>query len=198
MNGLIARKVGMSRVYLSSGESVPVTYLQVEPNVVVRTKTKEKDGYDAVVLGVRPKQWKTRKGREHTRYGVQKEWQVSSLAGLEPGKQLTSEALPIETVVAVRSVSKGKGFQGVMKRHHFAGGPATHGSHFKREPGSIGMRTEPGRVLKGHPMAGHMGHEQVTLHRRPIVFADHSKGILGVKGPVPGPNGATVFLTPES
>lgn len=197
VSGLIARKVGMSRVFLETGEAVPVTYLQIEPNVVVRTKTKEKDGYDAVVLGVRPKNWKSRKGKEHVRYAVQKEWKVASLDGLEPGKQLTADALPAESLVAITGVSKGKGFQGVMRRHHFAGGPATHGSHFKREPGSVGMRQQPGRIFKGHRMAGHMGHDRVTVHRRPVVVSDAEKGVIAVKGPVPGPNGSTVFLTPE-
>ncbi|TSC58728.1 MAG: large subunit ribosomal protein L3 [Candidatus Peregrinibacteria bacterium Greene0416_19] len=197
MSGLIARKVGMSRVFLPSGETVPVTYLSVEPNVVVRTKTKEKDGYDAVVLGVRPKTWKSRKGKEHVRYAVQKEWKVESLDGLEPGKTLTAEALPAETLVTVTGVSKGKGFQGVMRRHHFAGGPATHGSHFKREPGSVGMRQQPGRIFKGHRMAGHMGHETVTITHRPVVVADMERGVIAIKGPVPGPNGSTVFVTKE-
>ncbi len=197
-NGLIAKKVGMSRVFLPTGEAVPVTYLSIEPNVIVRTKTKEKDGYNAVVLGIGAKPWKSRKGKENVRYSRQKEWKVESLDGLEAGKHLTAELLPPETKVTICSVSKGKGFQGVMRRHHFAGGPASHGSHFKREPGSVGMRTEPGRILKGHPMAGHMGHEQITLQHRSVVASDAVKGIVAVKGPIPGPNGGTVFITRES
>ncbi|MEK7590772.1 MAG: 50S ribosomal protein L3 [Patescibacteria group bacterium] len=197
MAGLIAKKLGMSRVFLPTGEAVPVTYLQCEPNTVVRTKTKEKDGYNAVVLGVGAKAWRSRKGKEHTRYRLQKEWQLETLDGMEAGKQVTAEMLPVDTLVTVIATSKGKGFQGVMRRHHFAGGPATHGSHFKREPGSVGMRAQPGRILKLHKMAGHMGHERVTLQHRPIVTSDPAKGIVGIKGPVPGPNGAHVFLTIE-
>lgn len=196
-NGLIARKVGMSRVFLPTGEAVAVTYLSIEPNVVVRTKKKEKDGYNAVVLGIGAKPWKSRKGKDNVRYARQKEWKVDSLDGLEPGKKLTSELLPVETLLTVTAVSKGKGFQGVMRRHHFGGGPATHGSHFKREPGSVGMRAQPGRILKGHPMAGHMGFDQVTVHHCPVVAADPAKGIVAIKGPVPGPNGGIVFLTKE-
>jgi large subunit ribosomal protein L3 len=196
--GLIAKKVGMSRMFQENGEVVPVTYLQIEPNTVVRTKTKDKDGYDAVVLGVGAKPWKSRKGKEHVRYAAQKEWKVASLEGLEPGKKITAEIFTPDTLVCVQSVSKGKGFQGVMKRWHFGGGPASHGSHFKREPGSVGMRTQPGRILPGHHMAGHMGHDHVTLHRRPVINVDAQKGIVAIKGPVPGPNGARVFLTPES
>lgn len=195
--GLIASKVGMSRVFLDNGEAVAVTYLRVEPHVVVRIKTAEKDGYNAVVFGVSPKQWKTRKGRELTRFACQKEWKVESLDGFEQGKSMT-EMFPVESLVSVIGESKGKGFQGVVRRHGFGGGPGSHGSHFKREPGSIGMRTYPGRVLKGHPMAGRMGGQQVTLHRRPVVVVDAEQGIIGIKGAVPGPNGARVYLTLES
>jgi large subunit ribosomal protein L3 len=197
-SGIIAKKVGMSRVYLETGEAVPVTYLQIEPNMIVRTKTKEKDGYDAVVLGVKARKWKSRKGKDNIRFGVQKEWKVESLEGLEAGKSLAAELFTIPMMVTITSTSKGKGFQGVMRRHHFSGGPATHGSHFKREPGSVGMRTEPGRILKGHPMAGHMGHETVTLSHRPLIAVDTEKGLIAVKGPVPGPNGAVVFVTKEA
>lgn len=198
MIGLIAQKVGMSRAFLPTGEAVPVTYLKVEPNVVVRTKNKEKDGYDAVVLGIGAKQWRTRKGNEHTRYRVQKEFQVASLDGLTPGTAVTAEVLPAESMVTIQGVSKGKGFQGVVRRHHFHGGPKSHGSHFKREPGSIGMRTSPGRVFRGHRMAGHMGQDAQTIKHRSVVVNDAAENIIAVKGPVPGPNGAHVFLTLES
>lgn len=198
MIGLIARKVGMSRQFLPSGEAVAVTYLKIEPNVVVRTKTTEKDGYNAVVLGIEAKEWKSRKGKTHTRYAVQKEWAVESLDGLEPGKTITAEAVPAESMVTIAGVSKGKGFQGVVRRFHFAGGPASHGSHMKREPGSIGMRTDPGRIFRGRHMAGHMGHDAITIRHRPVVTSDAAEGIVAVKGAVPGPNGAAVYLTLES
>lgn len=197
MSGRIARKVGMSRIFTPEGVNIPVTYLEVEPNVVVRVKTKDKDGYDAVVLGIRPKQWKTRKGNEHTRFAHQKEWKVASLDGMEAGKSLNAEDFTPDTNLTITAVSKGKGFQGVVRRHGFAGGPGGHGSHFKREPGSIGMRAKPGRVLKGHPMAGHMGHEQITLRSRLVVALDTTKNIIAVKGPVPGPNGSFLYITKE-
>lgn len=197
MIGVIAKKVGMSRAFLPTGEAVAVTYLQVEPNVVVRTKSKEKDGYDAVVLGIGAKLWKSRKGKENTHYSVQKEFRVTSLEGFEAGKQVTAEILPAESMVTVESVSKGKGFQGVVRRHNFRGGPRTHGSHFKREPGSIGMRTSPGRVFKGHKMAGHMGSDKMTIKHRAVIVNDAEKNIIAIKGPVPGPAGAHVFLTIE-
>lgn len=198
MIGVIAKKVGMSRAFLPTGEAVPVTYLQVEPNIVIRTKTKEKDGYDAVVLGIGAKQWKTRKGNEHTRYSLEKEFRVESLDGYEAGKQVTVEILPEESMVTIEGVSKGKGFQGVVRRHGFHGGPRTHGSHFKREPGSVGMRADPGRIFKGHRMAGHMGTDKMTIKNRAVVVNDAAKNIIAVKGPVPGPQGAHVFLTLES
>lgn len=198
MTGLIAKKVGMSRIFSEKGEMVPVTFLEVEPNVVVRVKNAEKDGYNAVVLGIRPKQWRTRKGKELTRYALQKEWAVESLEGLEPGKNITAEAIPVESTVTVTGISKGKGFQGVMKRHGFHGGPGSHGSHFKREPGSVGMRGDPGRIFKGHPMAGHMGDEQITIKNRPVMICDAEKGVLAIKGPLPGPNGSHVYLTLEA
>jgi len=188
----------MSRVFLENGDAVPVTYLLVEPNTVIRVKTEEKDGYNAVVLGVKPKKWRTRKGKEHTRYGTMKEWRVESLEGLEPGKQLTCEKFVPESRVSVCGVSKGKGFQGVIKRHNFKSGPATHGSHHHRQTGSIGMCEFPGRVMKGKKMPGRMGNDSVTLHDRTVLVCDTEKGVIGVKGPIPGPNGASVYLTLES
>ncbi|MEI8229853.1 MAG: 50S ribosomal protein L3 [Candidatus Peregrinibacteria bacterium] len=197
MSGIIARKVGMSRVFLENGEAVPVTYLKVPANIVVRTKTKEKDGYDAVVLGIDPKKWKTRKGNEHTRYSLQKEWPVASLEGLAPGTEITVTVVPEAALVSIMGVSKGKGFQGVIKRHHFTRGPMSHGSHHHREPGSVGMRTQPGRILKGKRMPGHMGLDQLTLKHRPVVVTDAAAGVFAVRGPVPGPNGAAVYVTIE-
>lgn len=198
MSGIIAKKVGMTRVFLENGEAVPVTYLQVEPNTVVRMKTEEKDGYNAVVLGVGPKKWKTRKGNEHTRYRLQKEWAVESLEGYEPGKELKADTIPAASTVTISSKSKGRGFQGVVKRHGFHGGPKTHGSHLHRRPGSIGMCEFPGRVLKGQRMAGQMGGDTITLRGRPVVVCDEDKGVIAVKGPIPGPNGSFVYVTLES
>lgn len=197
MSGLIARKIGMSRVFLD-GAAIPVTYLAVEPNIIVRIKHAEKDGYNAVILGIGRKIVRTRKGNELQRFTFLKEWRVDSLEGLSIGGALAVETIPASSLVTVTGVSKGKGFQGVMKRYHFAGGPATHGSHFKREPGSVGMREIPGRIHRGKRMPGHMGNAQITLHARPVVLCDKEKGVLAVKGPVPGPNGSAVYLTVES
>ncbi len=188
----------MSRVFLATGESVAVTFLKVDDNTVVRTKTKEKDGYDAVVLGIGEHVVKTRKGNALKKFKTQKEFKVTSLDGLTPGSKVTVEAVAADALVTLTGVSKGKGFQGVMKRHHFSGGPASHGSHFKREPGSVGMRTWPGRIHAGKRMPGHMGLETKTIKHRPVVTADTEKKVIAIKGAVPGANGATIFLTLET
>ncbi|PIP65667.1 50S ribosomal protein L3 [Candidatus Peregrinibacteria bacterium CG10_big_fil_rev_8_21_14_0_10_49_16] len=197
--GCIAKKIGMSRVFLDSGESVPVTYVSVEPHTVVRTKTDEKDGYKAVILGIHPSIKKTRKGKELKKYRRQKEWKVDSLDGLEQGKELKDDLFPEEGgKVTVTGVTKGKGFQGVVKRHGFHGGPGSHGSHHHREPGSVGMKEWPGRVLKGRKLPGQMGKKQCTLHHRPVVSCNREKGLIAIKGQIPGPNGAYVYITFES
>jgi len=198
MAGIIATKVGMSRVFSEDGTVVPVTYLRVDPNVVVRTRTKERDGYNALVLGIAGRTVKTRKGKQLTRYRIMKEFLVESLDGVEVGKSLGVESIPVESTVTVSGTSKGKGFQGVVKRHGFAGGPKTHGSHFKREPGSVGMRNKPGKILKGHRMAGRMGGDRITLQHRPIVAVDAAQNLLAVGGAVPGPNGSFVTVVLES
>ena len=198
MLGLIATKIGMSRVFQDDGSAVPVTYLKVDPNTVVRHRMKEKDGYDALVLGIGAKKWKTRKGAEHTKYAVLKEFPVESLDGYEVGKLLTAEMIPVNSMVQVTGISKGKGFAGVIKRYHFAGGNWTHGSHQHREPGSIGCRAKPGRVQLGKRLPGRMGSDRTTTRNRSIVSCDPTENVIAVKGPVPGPNGAAVLIRIES
>jgi large subunit ribosomal protein L3 len=197
MAGLIAKKIGMSRVFHADGTEIPVTYLQVDPNVIVRTRTKDRDGYDAVVLGVGGKKWKTRKGKEHTRFLVQKEFPVPSLEGVTVGSEVTVEVIPAESMVSVVGISKGKGFAGVIKRYHFSSGPSSHGSHHHREPGSVGMRAKPGKVLRGKRMPGHMGFERVTIKHRPVILSDATEKLLAIKGAIPGPKGAFVLITME-
>lgn len=198
MSGVIATKVGMSRIFLEDGEAVPVTYLKVEPNMVVRLKTKAKDGYDAAVLAVGAKKWKSRKGKENTRFKTMKEWKLADDAELKAGSELTYESIPMNAVVSISGVSKGKGFQGVIKRHGFSRGPETHGSHLHRKGGSIGMAEFPGRVMKGKKMAGRTGSDKITLKNREVVYVDSTNQLIAVKGPVPGSNGTTIFVTIES
>ena len=197
MQGVIAKKVGMSRVFLANGDAVAVTYLKVEPNTIVRQKTEGKDGYNAVVLGVGAKPWKSRKGKQNVRYARQKEWKVEELSSLTPGSTLDAKVLPAETVVTITGISKGKGFQGVIKRHKFKSGPGGHGSHHHREPGSVGMREWPGRINRGKRMPGRMGTDTVTICSRAVLSCDPEEGMVAVKGPVPGSNGSMVFVTVE-
>ncbi|HLD63323.1 MAG TPA: 50S ribosomal protein L3 [Candidatus Peribacteraceae bacterium] len=195
--GLIAHKIGMSRIF-AKGEAIPVTYLKIEPNTVVRFKTVEKDGYNAIVLGVGREDWKSRKGKANVRYKKMKEWKVDKLDGIEAGSQFTAAMVPTTVAtVTIMGVSKGKGFQGVIKRHKFSSGPSSHGSHHHRRPGSIGMRELPGRVHKGKRMAGRMGTDQITIKNRAVIAADAEAGIIAVKGPIPGPAGAAVYVTFE-
>lgn len=198
MLGLITTKIGMSQVFTGDGTVVPVTYLKVDPNTVVRHRMKDRDGYDAIVLGIGAEKWKTRKGKEHTRYRIEREFIVDSLDGFDVGKTLTAETIPAESLVTVMGISKGKGFAGVIKRYHFSGGPWTHGSHQHREPGSIGCRAKPGRVQKGKRLPGRMGGERVTTKARSVMACDAAENLIAIKGPVPGPNGTTVILHIES
>jgi large subunit ribosomal protein L3 len=198
MKGLITRKIGMTRVFQPDGAVVAATELRVEPNTVIRLRTRDKDGYDAVVLGVGGKKWKTRKGKEHVRYRAMKEFMLESLDGVSVGSMFDASSIPAKSLVTITGFSKGKGFQGVMKRHGFAGGPATHGSHFKREPGSIGMRNKPGKIFKGHRMAGRMGGDRITLKHRSVVWSDSGSGVIAIGGAVPGARGSLVYVTVEA
>jgi large subunit ribosomal protein L3 len=197
MPGIIAKKVGMSRIFLEDGRAVPVTYLKVEPNTVVRLKQEAKDGYNAAVLAIGAKEWKSRKGKDNVKYAVQKEWRLEAGEELKAGEFVTCETFPLNSLVTVTGISKGKGFQGPIKRHNFARGPMSHGSHHKREGGSIGMSNFPGRVLKGKRMAGRMGNDKVTVKKREILYCNPTEQLLAVKGPVPGACGTAVFLTLE-
>ncbi len=195
-NGIIAKKIGMSRVFHpKTGDAVPVTYLSVEPNTIVRVKTKEKDGYNAVVLGVAPRTWKSRKGKENVRYGDLKEWRVDSLDGLNPGSTVSCEKFETDSTVEISGASKGRGFQGVVRRHGMAGGPGSHGSHFHRRGGSVGMRARPGRIHKGKRMPGRMGPRTITLKDRTVMAMDMERNVIAIKGPIPGPKGTVVYVT---
>jgi large subunit ribosomal protein L3 len=181
MKGILGKKLGMTRVIQDDGRVIPITVVECEPNVIAQIKTTEKDGYPAIVLGFMQLKnpSKTRKFR------MMREFRIDSGEEFKQGEQVTVEMFAEGDKVSVSGTSKGKGFQGVVKRHHMAGGPKTHGSHFKREPGSVGARAKPGRILRGKRMAGHMGNEKITL-RSSVAYMDKAKNILGIRGALPG------------
>jgi large subunit ribosomal protein L3 len=203
LNGLLAFKVGMSTVFNDAGEAVPVTVLRVEPMVVSQVKTKEKDGYSAVQVACVPKRasQSTKAKSGHLKKGgfensarYVREFRQEAPEGVEVGAQLSIDTLKKGDKVKITGTSKGRGFQGVVRRWHFAGGPATHGSGFHRKPGSVGNRTEPGRVMPGKKMAGHMGNRTSTHKNVEVVDVMASENVILVKGAVPGHRNSLVQL----
>ena len=183
MLGMLGKKLGMSRIIQDDGRVIPVTVVQCEPNTVAQIKTMEKDGYPAIVLGfsMLKNPTKTRKFRRL------KEFRIKEGDEFKKGDAVTIDIFNEGDEINVTAISKGKGFQGVVKRHHMAGGPSSHGSHFMREPGSVGARAKPGKIHRGKRMAGHMGNENVTI-KTSVVYLDKEKNILAIKGPLPGAN----------
>jgi large subunit ribosomal protein L3 len=201
--GLIGRKVGMTQVFQPDGTMVAVSVLEVAPNTVTRLRTPERDGYAAVQLGTDAAR-KLNKPRAGQLKDLPKgagllatlrEFRVASLDGYEVGQTVAVADLFAEgDLVDVTGVSKGKGFSGQIKRHHFHRGPKTHGSDHHREPGSIGPGTTPGRVYKGLRMAGHMGHERVTTKKVRVVRADADNNLLLLQGSLPGTRGSLILV----
>ncbi len=191
MPGILGTKIGMTRLIQDDGRVIPLTVIQCEPNTVVQVKTAEKDGYPALVLGfdALKKPTKNRKFRHLKEFRLQE-----ADDSLKTGDNVKVDMFETGDRAKLTSVSKGKGFQGVIKRHNFSRGPETHGSHHHREPGSIGACTRPGRVHKGKKMPGRMGTDQITLNSVEVVYVDLEKNLLGVKGPVAGSKGSLVII----
>jgi large subunit ribosomal protein L3 len=205
VDGLIGIKVGMTQVFDENGIVVPVTVIKAGPCVVVQKKMKDQDGYEAVQLGlvefVRPSRVNKPRTGHFKKAGVPpcrilREFQeTASEAPLNVGDQiLVNQVFQPKDKVDVLGTSKGKGFAGLVKRHHFAGGAASHGSMFHRAPGSIGASAYPSRVLPGMRAAGHMGSESVTVQSLSVVRVQEQENILLVKGAIPGPNGKYVVI----
>ncbi len=205
--GLVGRKSGMTRVFTESGSSVPVTVVEVLPNRVTQVKSVETDGYSAiqVTAGSKKSSHVSKAAAGHfAKAGVEAGrglWEFRADAGVigqfAPGAELTVTTFAEGQMVDVTGTSKGKGFQGVIKRHHFTMGDATHGNSLShRAPGSIGQRQTPGRVWKGKKMAGHMGDEQVTTQNLQIVKIDSENNLLLIKGSIPGATGSDVIISP--
>lgn len=197
--GLIGRKVGMTSLFESDGTVVPVSVVEIEPNTVTRLRTPDRDGYTAVQVGAGRARRLTKpvagqlKGLP--RVATLREFRVESVDGLEVGQTLgVADVFAPGELVDVTGVSKGRGFAGTVKRHHFKRGPKTHGSDNYRKPGSIGPGTTPGRVYKGLRMAGHMGAERVTVKKLRVVRTDAERNLLLVKGAVPGPRGGLLLV----
>ena len=194
MAGILGKKIGMTRIIQDDGHVIPTTVIECSPNIVDQIKTVEKDGYQALVLGFSAlkKPTKTRKFKHLREFKITPE----EAQKFNKGDSVTLESLKDTKEVIITGVSKGKGFQGVIKRHNFSRGPMSHGSHHHREPGSIGTRAKPGKVQKGKRMAGHMGLDTITVKNVKIVHIDVEKNILAVKGAVPGgKNGLVIIKT---
>lgn len=191
MPGIIGTKIGMTRIInQDDGRVIPLTVIKCDPNSVVQVKTTEKDGYPAVVLGFDA----LKKPSKNRKYRHLREFRIEEDASLKTGDDVKVDIFEAGERVKMTSVSKGKGFQGVIKRHNFSRGPETHGSHHHREPGSIGACARPARVNKGKKMPGRMGGDTKTLKSVEIVYLDAAKNLIGVKGPVSGGNGSIVIL----
>jgi large subunit ribosomal protein L3 len=200
IQGMVGRKLGMTTIFNETGEALPVTVIECGPNVVTQVRTQEKDGYEAVQLGfgISKRLNKPEQGHRSASGFMSdalREVQVDGLDGIEVGQQFRADTFANGDLVDVAANSKGRGFQGGVKRHGFAGGPKTHGQSDRlRAPGSIGSSATPGRVYKGMKMAGHMGNARVTVQNLEVVRVDAERNLLLVKGSVPGPNKGLVVV----
>ena len=201
MKGILGRKVGMTEVFTTSGKLIPVTVIEVEPNVVTQIKTKEKDGYEAIQLGAFDKKEKVSNKPEigHLKKAntspkrFLKEIRGVDTSSYTLGQVIEADVFEKGDTVDVTGTSKGKGFQGVIKRWNQSRGPETHGSTYHRRVGSLGTM-RPMRVLKGKKLPGHMGNEQITIQNLMIVDVDTKNKYILVSGNVPGPKKSFVFI----
>jgi large subunit ribosomal protein L3 len=197
--GLIGRKIGVTQVFQADGTMVAVSVVAVQPNTVTRLRTPERDGYTAVQLGAEPSRRLTKPEagqlKDLPQVAKIREFRVDGLDGYSVGQEIAMADLFAEgDLVDITGISKGKGFAGHIKRHHFHRGPKTHGSDHHRAPGSIGPGTTPGRVYKGMKMAGHMGDERVTVKKVRVIRMDAERNLILVKGSVPGPRNALILV----
>jgi len=190
VQGLIGRKIGMTQLFQDSGEVV-VTAIEAGPCFITQVKTEAKDGYNAVQLafGETKKLSSPKKGhvKDLGQLKYLREFQADDVSSAKVGQKVDADMFKPGDIINVTGLSKGKGFAGVVKRHHFAGGPKTHGqSDRHRAPGSVGATTSPGRVFKGLRMAGHMGDRRVTVRNLTVINVDLARHLLLVRGAVPG------------
>jgi large subunit ribosomal protein L3 len=202
--GILGKKIGMTQMFRPDGQAVPVTLLKAGPCTVVQRKTPSTDGYDAVQLGlnefVKPQRINKAITGHLKKAGAEGAKFMRELtlgpgnSDLKAGDKVLVEEFQPGAKVDVIGISKGKGFAGVVKRHHFRGGEGSHGSMFHRAPGSIGASSFPSRVVPGMRMGGHMGNERVTVRNLEVISVDTEDNVLVVKGAVPGPNGGYVLV----
>ncbi len=198
MQGILGRKAGMTTVFAQDGRAVPVTVVEVKPNTVLQVKTAEVDGYTAIKLGVEDKKdhratraelGEAKKANTSAKYFMK---EIRGMEGYELGQQISADLFEAGDFVDVTGISKGKGFQGNIKRHNHSRGPMAHGSKSHRITGSIGDIA--GHVIKGKKMPGHMGHVQVTMQNLEVVAIDLENNVILIKGSIPGPNKSFVTI----
>lgn len=200
VKGLIGKKLGMIQVFDGERRLIPVTVIEAGPCGIVQVKKKSTDGYDAVQIGFGevPERKQTKPELGHLRKAGNKVWrhlrEFSSAGEDQVGSLVDVNLFSEGESINVQGVSKGKGFQGVMKRHNYAGGPASHGSMFHRAPGSIGSSSFPSRVLKNKKLPGHMGNKQITLRGLKVFGIKAEENILLITGSIPGPVGGVVIV----
>ncbi len=197
IEGILGRKLGMLQIFDGDGNVVPVTVIEAGPCQVIQVKTEQRDGYSSIQLGFGAVKRVNSPMRGHLRrqgpFRYLQEFKTDDAASYNVGDRVSVDIFQPGERVDVVGTSKGRGFAGVVKRHGFHGGPKTHGqSDRHRSPGSIGATTTPGRVVKGLKMAGHMGHERVTTLNLEVVEVNAARGVLMIKGSVPGPTGGLV------
>jgi large subunit ribosomal protein L3 len=202
--GILGKKIGMTQVFRPDGQVVPVTVLKAGPCVVTQRKTPATDGYDAIQIGlvefVKPQRLNKPQTGHLKKAGADGAKFLKELKlrqgdnDFKPGDRILAEEFKPNQKVDVIGVSKGRGFAGFVKRHHFRGGDASHGSMFHRAPGSIGASSFPSRVFPGMRAAGHMGTDRVTVRNLEIVQVDTDENVIMIKGAVPGPNGSYVLV----
>ncbi|MFH1665615.1 MAG: 50S ribosomal protein L3 [Candidatus Omnitrophota bacterium] len=202
MPGILGKKIGMTQIFEEDGTRVPVTVVEAGPCLVQAVKNVEKDGYTAVQLGYESTKEKRLKKPQRENCKAKnlepkkfvREVRCSGMPEVKVGDVVTNSIFQKGDFLDIEGVTKGKGFQGGMKRHNWSGGGATHGSMSHRAPGSIGASSYPSRVFKGQRMAGHMGHRQCTVQNLEVVDIDTDNNIIAIKGAVPGANGVFLVL----
>ena len=200
MKGILGKKIGMTQVFEEDGRLVTVTVIEAGPAKVIQKKVEDRDGYEALQVGfdeIRKEKNVTKPMKGHFKKSSAPSYRFLKeirMQGLNAGDDITVGMFTRGEKVDVTGTSKGKGFQGVMKRHNFGGGPASHGSMFKRAPGSLGQSASPSRVFKGRKLPGHMGDERVTVKNIEIVDVRKEQNLMLVKGAVPGANGGYIII----